>query len=127
MQPDYWANWRKIPTTGAFLIQVSSSSFEELVDYYGDNHDFSNKPVLRLDTSKFSHMIEETQVAPSGMELSLGDAATTNGIVSTPIIAFLFHHTNLVLTLACMTYAEVVVTTEGETPLNIIEMTKELT
>ena len=62
----------KTPTTGASLIQVSSSSSEERVDYSGDDHDFSNEPAPRLDNSKFSHIIEEeTQMAASGTELPL--------------------------------------------------------
>ena len=111
----------KAPTIKASLIQVSSSSYEECVDYSRDDHDFSNEPAPHLDTSKFSHMKEEeTQVAASGMELPFGDTTTTEGILSTPVITFLFYHTNLVSILACMTFAEAVVTTEGETSSNIM-------
>ena len=118
----------KAPTTRASLIQVSSSSSEEGVDYSGEDHDFSNEQAPHPDTSKFSHMTEEeTQVAASRMELPLGYTTTTDGIVSTPIIAFLFHHKNLVLILACMTFTEAAVTTEGETSSNITEKIEELT
>jgi len=106
---------------------VLSSLSEKHVDYSGDDHDLRNDPAPRLDTSKFSHLMEEkTQAAASEMKLPLGDTTTTEGTLSTPIIAFLFHHTNLVLTLTCMIFTEVVVATEGETLLNITEMIEEL-
>jgi len=57
------------PTTGLLggkalitktsLVQVSSSSSEERVDYFGDDCDFVYEPAPSLDTSKFSHMTEE--------------------------------------------------------------------
>ena len=72
----------KAPTTGASLIQVSSSSSEDRVICSRDDHDFSNKSAPHPDASKFSHMTEEeTQVAASGTELSLGDTTTTEGIL----------------------------------------------
>jgi len=107
---------------------VSPSSSEEYVDYSGDDHDFGDEPDPHPDTSKLSHMTEEEmQVAASGMKLPLEDTTTTKSILSTPIIAFIFYHTNVVLTHAYMTFADATVTTEDETSLNIAEMIEDLT
>ena len=85
----------KALTTGASLIQVSSSSSEEHVDYSRDDRDFGNEPAPRPDISKFSHMTEEEmQVAASRMELPLGGTTTTEDILSTPIVAFFFQSYN---------------------------------
>ena len=66
------------------------------------------------------------QVAAPEAELLLGKTATSEGILSTIIIIFLFHHTNLILTLACLTFADAVAINEGEISLNITEMIEEL-
>ena len=75
---------------------MSPSSSEEYVDYSGDDHDFGDEPDPHPDTSKLSHMTkEEMQVAASGMKLPLEDTTTTESILSTPIIAFIFYHTSV--------------------------------
>ena len=50
-------------------------------------------------------MNKEIQVAAPETELLLREPPTIEGKLSTPIITFLSHHTNLVLTLVCMTFA----------------------
>jgi len=114
------------PTTGLLggkalitktsLIQVSSSSSEERVDYFGDDCDFVYEPVPSLDTSKFSHMTEEEiQVDIPETELPLGETATIESTLSISFIAFLVKHIVVVLTPAWMTLPEAAAITEGDT------------
>ena len=60
---------------------------------------------------------EETQVAASGTKMPRGDTTNTEGNRSTPpIIVFLFHHTNFVLTPACMTFVEAALPLKEKSP-----------
>jgi len=53
------------------------------------------------------------------MEPLLGEMATTEGILSIPVVPFLFDHANFVLIPAWMSFAEAAATTEGATSSNI--------
>jgi len=79
----------KVPITEVPLIQVLSSSFEEHVDYSGDELDFGDEPTPP-DTSKFSHILEgEMRVDVPEISLPLEGTATVKGISSIPPVLFL--------------------------------------
>ena len=64
---------------------MSSSSFEEQVDFSGDENDFGDQP-SSPDTSKYSHIFEkEMQVDVLATAPPSGEVATTEGISSIPL------------------------------------------
>jgi len=68
------------------------------------------------------------QVAAPETELPLGKtAATTEGILSIPLVPFLFDHANIVLILVWMSFAEAATTTKDATSSSIAKTIEELT
>ena len=64
---------------------MPSSSFEEQVDFSGDEYDFGDQP-SPPDTSKYSHIFEkEMQVDVPATAPPSGEVATTEGISFIPL------------------------------------------
>ena len=78
----------KAPITEDSLVQVSSSSSEEHIDYLGDEVDFGDELALP-DTSKFLYILEEEmQVYVLAMVPQSGEVTTNEGISSIPLNYF---------------------------------------
>ena len=78
----------KALVTDVSLVQVSSSSFEEHVDYLGDELGFSDE-LVPSDTTKHSHIFkEEIQVDVPVTVPPSGEVTTTEGISSIPPVFF---------------------------------------
>ena len=76
----------------------------------------ANSPICRKRRCKLA--------APE-TELPLEETSTTKGILSFPLILFLFDHANVVLILAWMSFAEAATTIEGANSSCITEMIEE--